>query len=42
MRTNVEIVGPVNITRASEEQLREYAHALWETAGKPEGRDAEF
>jgi hypothetical protein len=27
---------------ASEEQIRNYAHQLWEKAGKPDGRDAEF
>ena len=27
---------------ASEEQIRNYAHQLWEKAGRPEGRDAEF
>jgi DUF2934 family protein len=27
---------------ASEEQIRNYAHQLWEKAGKPEGRHDEF
>jgi hypothetical protein len=27
---------------ATEEQIRDYAHLLWETAGKPEGRSEEF
>jgi hypothetical protein len=27
---------------ASEEQIRNYAHLLWEKAGRPEGRDTEF
>ena len=27
---------------ASEEQIRNYAHQLWEKAGCPEGRDQEF
>jgi hypothetical protein len=27
---------------ASEDQIRNYAHQLWEKAGKPEGKDAEF
>ena len=27
---------------ASEQQIRDYAHMLWEKAGKPEGRDQEF
>lgn len=27
---------------ASEEQIRNYAHRLWEKAGRPEGRDAGF
>jgi hypothetical protein len=27
---------------ASEDQIRNYAHRLWEKAGRPEGRDAEF
>jgi hypothetical protein len=27
---------------ASEDQIRNYARQLWEKAGKPEGRDAEF
>jgi DUF2934 family protein len=27
---------------ATEEQIRNYAHQLWEMAGRPEGRDAEF
>jgi hypothetical protein len=27
---------------ASEEQIRNYAHRLWEEAGRPDGRDAEF
>ena len=27
---------------ASEEQIRNYAHQLWEKAGKPEGRADEF
>jgi DUF2934 family protein len=26
----------------TEQQIREYAHLLWEKAGKPEGRDKEF
>jgi hypothetical protein len=26
----------------TEQQIRDYAHLLWEKAGKPEGRDAEF
>jgi hypothetical protein len=27
---------------ATEQQIRDYAHKLWEKAGKLEGRDAEF
>ncbi|MBR0806827.1 DUF2934 domain-containing protein [Bradyrhizobium japonicum] len=27
---------------STEQQIREYAHLLWEKAGKPEGRDKEF
>lgn len=27
---------------ASEEQIRNYAHLLWDKAGRPEGRDTEF
>jgi hypothetical protein len=27
---------------ATEDQIRDYAHLLWEKAGKPEGRDVEF
>lgn len=27
---------------ASHEQIRTYAHQLWEKAGRPEGRDEEF
>ena len=27
---------------ALEEQIRNYAYQLWEKAGRPEGRDAEF
>ena len=27
---------------ATEQQIRDYAHLLWERAGKPEGRDTEF
>ena len=27
---------------ASEEQIRNYAHQLWEKAGRPAGRDMEF
>ncbi len=27
---------------ATEEQIRNYAHQLWEKAGQPEGRDEEF
>ena len=27
---------------ATEQQIRDYAHMLWEQAGKPEGRDIEF
>ena len=27
---------------ATEEQIRNYARQLWEKAGRPEGRDAEF
>jgi hypothetical protein len=27
---------------ATEQQIRSYAHQLWEEAGRPEGRDAEF
>jgi len=27
---------------ASEEQIRSYAHQLWEKAGRPAGRDDEF
>jgi Protein of unknown function (DUF2934) len=26
----------------SEEQIRNYAHQLWEKAGRPEGRSEEF
>lgn len=28
--------------KLEEEQIRERAHALWELAGKPDGRDEEF
>jgi hypothetical protein len=27
---------------ATDEQIRDYAHLLWEKAGCPDGRDAEF
>jgi hypothetical protein len=27
---------------ATEEQVRNYAHQLWEKAGRPKGRDQEF
>ena len=27
---------------ASEQQIRNYAHRLWEEAGRPDGKDAEF
>jgi hypothetical protein len=27
---------------ATEDQIRNYAHLLWEKAGRPEGRDKEF
>jgi Protein of unknown function (DUF2934) len=27
---------------ATEAQIRDYAHLLWEKAGRPEGRDVEF
>jgi hypothetical protein len=27
---------------ATEEQIRNYAHLLWEKAGRPEGKDIEF
>ncbi|MBR0695846.1 DUF2934 domain-containing protein [Bradyrhizobium lablabi] len=27
---------------ATEDQIRNYARLLWEQAGRPEGRDAEF
>jgi Protein of unknown function (DUF2934). len=27
---------------ATDEQIRNYAHQLWETAGRPDGRDMEF
>ncbi|MBR0916480.1 DUF2934 domain-containing protein [Bradyrhizobium japonicum] len=27
---------------STEQQIREYAHLLWEKAGKPEGKDKEF
>ena len=27
---------------ATEQQIRDYAHTLWENAGKPTGRDMEF
>jgi hypothetical protein len=27
---------------ATEQQIRDYAHTLWEKAGKPEGRGTEF
>jgi hypothetical protein len=27
---------------ATEDQIRYYAHLLWEKAGRPEGRDMEF
>ncbi|QPF82706.1 DUF2934 domain-containing protein [Bradyrhizobium genosp. L] len=27
---------------ATEEQIRDYAYRLWDQAGRPEGRDAEF
>ena len=26
----------------TEAQIRDYAHTLWEKAGRPEGRDTEF
>jgi hypothetical protein len=31
-----------SIQMANEQQIRNYAHQLWEKAGRPEGRDAEF
>ena len=31
-----------SLTMATEEQIRNYAHLLWERAGRPEGRAAEF
>jgi hypothetical protein len=27
---------------ATEQQIRDYAHMLWEKAGKPDGREVEF
>jgi hypothetical protein len=27
---------------ATDEQIRNYAHQLWERAGRPDGRDMEF
>jgi len=27
---------------ATEQQIREYAHELWEKAGRPEGKDTYF
>lgn len=27
---------------ATEEQIRNYAHQLWQKAGRPEGRDMDF
>lgn len=27
---------------ATEQQIRDYAHMLWEKAGRPEGREKEF
>jgi len=27
---------------ATEAQIRDYAHTLWEKAGRPKGRDLEF
>ena len=27
---------------ATEQQIRDYAHLLWERAGRPESRDVEF
>lgn len=27
---------------ATEQQIRNYAHQLWEKAGRPQGRDMEF
>jgi hypothetical protein len=30
------------MTEAEHEKLRERAYRLWEEAGRPEGRDAEF
>jgi hypothetical protein len=27
---------------ATEQQIRDYAYQLWERAGRPQGRDAEF
>jgi hypothetical protein len=27
---------------ATEQQIRNYAHQLWEKAGRPDGRDMEF
>ena len=30
------------VTMASEEQIRRFAHQLWEKAGRPVGRDDEF
>jgi hypothetical protein len=30
------------MAKYSEEQIRDYAHQLWEKAGRPEGRSEEF
>jgi hypothetical protein len=32
----------IEVEMATEEQIRNYAHLLWEKAGRPEGRDVEF
>ena len=32
----------MELSKVSEDQIRNYAHQLWEKAGKPEGRHDEF
>ena len=32
----------VDMAEPTEEEIRTYAHQLWEKAGRPEGRDKEF
>jgi hypothetical protein len=40
--TNREARKQKHMAEPNEDEIRTYAHQLWEKAGRPEGRDKEF